>query len=288
MTTFNTREGYLAAFVAAARPVFAAVGLTIPAAVRVGVGWTSKGSRAKAIGECWSTACSDDGTWEIILSPGLADGPRVADVLTHELIHAAVGLACGHRGAFLRAMRALGLEGKATATTAGPGWHDLFDAIVEGLGAYPHARLDGAQSSGPKKQGTRQLKVECPCGVIYRMSRKVAEMGLPHCGACCGPMTCDALDDESEAEGLDEYDMAANAPAAPAIDHAAALVAAVRAHALANYEKSGWDYVVECWSDDEIAKEMGAARTAAGAVKAVARIVKLLGDHRAEIVATEW
>jgi len=208
--TYSTREEYLAAFVAAARPVFAAAGFPVPAAVRVGVGWTSKGSKAKAIGECWSVACSDDGTWEIILSPALADGPRVADVLTHELIHAAVGLECGHKGPFLQAKRALGLDGKATATVAGALWHDLFDAAVAALGDYPHARLDGAQSSGPKKQGTRMLKAECGCGVIYRMSRKVAVLGLPACGACGGRMVCEGVagEDEGDDEG-DDYAEAA-------------------------------------------------------------------------------
>ena len=211
--TFSTREEYLAAFVAAARPVFAAAGFPIPAAVRVGVGWTSKGSKAKAIGECWSVACSDDGTWEIILSPALADGPRVADVLTHELIHAAVGLECGHKGAFLKAKHALGLDGKATATVAGPVWHDLFDAAVAALGDYPHARLDGAQSSGPKKQGTRMLKAECGCGYAVRLTRKWADVGLPICGVCEVRMTCDAIEGEDDGEAADDaadLDMAAN------------------------------------------------------------------------------
>ena len=52
------------------------------------------------------------------------------------------------------------------------------------------------------------------------------------------------------------------------------LIAAVRAYALKNYEKGGWDYVVEAWDDDDLAEFIGAARTPAGAIKAVGKIVK--------------
>jgi len=37
------------------------------------------------------------------------------------------------------------------------------------------------------------------------------------------------------------------------------LVAAVRAHAIAHYTADGWDYVVECYSGDEIANLILAA-----------------------------
>ena len=30
------------------------------------------------------------------------------------------------------------------------------------------------------------------------------------------------------------------------------LIAAVRRHALDNYERDGWDYLVECWDDGDI------------------------------------
>jgi hypothetical protein len=213
-------------------------------------------------------------------------------VLTHELIHAAVGLECGHKGAFLKAMRALGLEGKATATVAGARWSELFGEAVAALADYPHARLDGAQSSGPKKQTTRLLKVECGCGVLYRMSRKVAELGLPRCGACGGAMACDALEggegDDGEAaseDAADAFDLAANA--APA-SRMAELVAAVRDHALANYDREGWDVLVECWDDDQIAEVIGNARTVAGAIKAVRADVRVYAGYRDEIIATEW
>ena len=35
------------------------------------------------------------------------------------------------------------------------------------------------------------------------------------------------------------------------------LVQAVRAHAIANYNKGGWDFLVECWEDSDIEALIG-------------------------------
>lgn len=61
------------------------------------------------------------------------------------------------------------------------------------------------------------------------------------------------------------------------------LIAAVREHALANYDTDGWDYIVECYEDDELAELIGRARTEASAIKKVAEEVKLKDEYRAEI-----
>lgn len=189
-TTNTTRERWLNDFVELARPIFEDNGFPIPEKIRVSVGWTSKGARGKAIGECWSHKASADGTFEIFVSPLLSDASRVCDVLTHELIHAAVGLECGHRGQFRVCAVKLGLEGRMTATIAGTLWHEWADPIVEKLGAFPHATLKG-QSSGKKKQTTRMLKAECECGYVIRLTKTWAEQGLPTC-MCGGAFTLEA------------------------------------------------------------------------------------------------
>lgn len=63
------------------------------------------------------------------------------------------------------------------------------------------------------------------------------------------------------------------------------LVAAVREYAVSNYNKDGWDYVVECWADDEIAIEIDGCRTDAGAIKRMKAAVKPLNERRAEVRA---
>ncbi len=67
----------------------------------------------------------------------------------------------------------------------------------------------------------------------------------------------------------------------------AELIAAVKAHAVANYETGGWDFIVECWDDSDIAEaldEAGAA-TEAEAIAAVAGTAGLLDERRAEVRA---
>ncbi len=66
------------------------------------------------------------------------------------------------------------------------------------------------------------------------------------------------------------------------------MVKAVRAYALQNYNKDGWDYVVECWEDADIAEEIEGARTVEGAIAKVRKVCKMQGDYRAEIESTAW
>ena len=63
------------------------------------------------------------------------------------------------------------------------------------------------------------------------------------------------------------------------------LVNAVKAHALANYERDGWDIVIECYSDDDIAAIIKKARTPAGAIKMVRAEIKPSADYRDDIRA---
>lgn len=192
----ETRESWLNAFVAAARATFIEHGYAIPDKVRVGIGFTSKGARSNAIGQCWSDTASGDGTFEIFIVPGQQDASRIAGILTHELIHAAVGLNEGHKGAFRKLALALGLEGKMTATTEGEEWHAWADPILETLGAFPHAPLDtqSAVTSGPKVQKNRHIKLECPdCGFICRASRTAIDAATYNGELNCPDPACDGF-----------------------------------------------------------------------------------------------
>jgi len=63
------------------------------------------------------------------------------------------------------------------------------------------------------------------------------------------------------------------------------LIAAVKAHALAHYEKQGWDIVVECYSDEQIGEIVAKCRTAKGAISAVLKAVRPSAEYRADIQA---
>lgn len=104
-----------------------------------------KGS-AKAIGQCWPTnMAADSETTTILISPVLGnhDLVNLLQVIVHECIHAAVGNKHKHGGEFKRVARAVGLEGKLTATYVSEGSALAVQllGLAEGLGEYPHVAL---------------------------------------------------------------------------------------------------------------------------------------------------
>lgn len=160
------------------RPHFAQVGYTVPANVRMSCSLTS---HKKAIGQCWDSSVSQDSTYEIFVSPKIADSVRVVDILIHELAHAVVGIKNGHNKTFGKCARAVGLDGKLTATHASATLKQTITQWVSDLGQYPHAVLDG-DNTGAKKQTTRLLKCVCgDCGYTVRLARKWVEVALPKC-----------------------------------------------------------------------------------------------------------
>jgi hypothetical protein len=171
------REDWLQAVAERMAPWFGDLGCPLPK-VRMAVGFTSGGKRTKRIGECWSSQSSADGTCEIFIVPTIDDASRVADILAHELVHAAVGTAAKHGPIFRRVARAIGLQGRMTATIAGPLFLERVAPILTAVGPLPHARL--GQSSGPPKQTTRLLKCQCPkCGYTVRVAAKWLDTAGP-------------------------------------------------------------------------------------------------------------
>lgn len=63
------------------------------------------------------------------------------------------------------------------------------------------------------------------------------------------------------------------------------MVKAVKDHAAKNYNQDGWDYVVECYEDTDIAEIIGNARTAKGAIAKVKAVVKTQDSYRKDIQA---
>lgn len=183
---FSTREEWLVGAVEALRPIFGEHDAEIPT-VKVSVGWPGgRGKKNAVIGQCWHPDAAKDGAAHIFISPVLDDSVRVLDVLAHELVHAVDHNESGHRGAFAKLAKAIGLEGKMTATVAGDELKGRLTEIAGHLGGYPHGALvsmgDGAD--GPKKQSTRMLKVECAQGSGYkvRLTRQwLDEYGAPFC-----------------------------------------------------------------------------------------------------------
>lgn len=201
------RETWLAAAVKAATPLFETYEYKVPA-VRVACGWPSKGALAakkRRIGECWPPEASTDGLSQIFVSPYLNDQVNILATLVHELVHAVVGNDKKHGKIFGKCARAVGLEGKLTATFAGESLTSVIALWLIDLGEFPHAKLDLLK--GPvKKQTTRMVKCECDeCGYVCRTTKKWLALGPPHCPAH-GAMKFDAGDetDTDESESSDE------------------------------------------------------------------------------------
>jgi hypothetical protein len=66
------------------------------------------------------------------------------------------------------------------------------------------------------------------------------------------------------------------------------IVAAVREHANKNYNKGGWDIIVECWSDADILEATEGARSINGAIRKVKGAAGIMGERRREIQAEIW
>lgn len=192
MVEFATREEWLTHAIEALWPYLYEAGAESMPKVRISVGFPkgTRGSGAHRHGQCFAIDDSADATSELFISPELDDPSEVLDVLTHHLIHAALGPEVGHGAEFGAIARAVGFLGKLTATEPAPELSAAFGSIAAELGPYPHAQLHASTEGalgGPKKQGTRMLKVECDtCNMVIRTTQKwIDNPGLPTC-ACGG------------------------------------------------------------------------------------------------------
>lgn len=62
----------------------------------------------------------------------------------------------------------------------------------------------------------------------------------------------------------------------------AQLVKAVKEHAVANYEQGGWDVIVECWEDAQIADHIEGAASVEEAIAKFKDLIEVWSDQQAE------
>lgn len=187
---YATREEWLKAAELVMSAWIRLEGVTYPAKTRVSCGFPHKGKgRGTLIGQCWDTTVSGDGTYEMFISPEIADPSRACDILLHEMCHAAVGIQNGHNKVFGSLARKLGLEGLLTATVAGEELKELIQKhCLDKLGPYPHSAMNvgkGGAKTTPKAK-TYLIKLSCPeCDYPAYTTRKWLESdGAPVCPSC--------------------------------------------------------------------------------------------------------
>lgn len=167
-------------------PAINQLGEQLPAPLKYSVSMGNTQSKG-SIGECWRKSQADDKTTShIFISPTLNDSVRVADVLLHEMIHAADDCESGHQNFFARVARKCGLVGKLTATKAGDQLREKILDIVDVIGEVPHVKLELSGTIKPK-QKARMLKIECQeCAFTFRASRtQLMRIAADGCCPCC-------------------------------------------------------------------------------------------------------
>ncbi len=174
LTRYKTREAWLGALIELMRPVFIARGYPLPEKIVATMGFPSKGWRGTAIGECWSSGASAAGIVEIFIHPCQIGVMRIANILTHELCHAAHEqwhddnakpakdgtprpYRPNHGKRFAAIGDALDLEGEPKEMMGGAAWEAWASVLVDELGPMPFDPL-AAYVKKEKKQTTRMLK----------------------------------------------------------------------------------------------------------------------------------
>ena len=189
----QTREAWLNYVAQGMAPMFEQLGRPVPTQLRIAIGFTSSGRRSRYIGECWDNQCSEDRHFEIFIRPDLSESKellpmQVAAILGHELVHAAVGVAVGHRKEFRRVARGIGLAGQMSATTPGPEFEEALRPILQDAGPLPHGRLSstiGASSHSSRRKRPPSCRVKCvcdTCGYAAHTTRRwLNSAGAPLC-----------------------------------------------------------------------------------------------------------
>ena len=184
----SIREQWLETAIELMKPHFAESipGVEFPK-VRVSVGWPGGKSGPRTIGQCWAPFAATDNVSQIFISPVLDEELIVLATLAHEFIHAIDENKSGHKGAFGVMARAIGLEGRLTATVAGEALTAVFMTILEKLGTYQHAAL-GSITGAPSRNKSMQKVVCEESGYTARVSNKWLLEGTPSCPCHGEPM----------------------------------------------------------------------------------------------------
>lgn len=206
LSNIPNREAWLNRLVDKLRDRFTGAGYTVPSNVKITCGFPVNDKKGKVLGQIWDMKASKARHYEIFVSPYLDDQLRVADVVTHELVHCTVGLEAKHGPRFRKCALGVGLQGKMKSTKGTDAFYRWFKIVLDDLGDYPHGRLEVVATNKDKKQSTRMLKVYCAeCEAagspyIVRASAKTVARGTPLCPEHQEPMAVEAPDNADGGE----------------------------------------------------------------------------------------
>lgn len=142
--------------------------------------------RAGRVGECHYARLAGSEAGErffLLVHPSeWTDDLRVLAVLAHEMAHATLGRQAGHGPRFAALVRRIGLDGRPTATFAGPAFTRWVEANRVHLPPFPAGAL---HLIGRRVQGTRLRLYECRCApaIKLRCARDELRVRCELCGA---------------------------------------------------------------------------------------------------------
>ena len=180
----DTREQWLTNMIAEIRPIFEVQGYPLPADIRVSTGVPTTYKRSGALSECFRESMSADGSFQIFISPTIAQPYKVAEQLVHQLCRTtSAGAYTYGAKTFCKIATEMGLIADITRPKseirASAGFESMYMSIIDGLGAYPHSELT---LEGVKTQSTRMLATVCEtCGYLSRTSQKWILIKMPVC-----------------------------------------------------------------------------------------------------------
>ena len=159
-----TREAWMLRAIPFLKAMLIAAGAPEFPAPLVSMSLPSRGAFAKTrqrIGECWDKRAAKSGKQStILISPVLSEPVQILDILTHELIHSALGAGKGHGPEFKKVALAVGLTGPMRSTVAGPELKKVLEELAKKLGPFVHDPLSNYKSP-MKKQTTRMRLYVC-------------------------------------------------------------------------------------------------------------------------------
>lgn len=180
----ETREGWLLAGAKLLdKQFFDGNGYTLPKKLACSCGFP-RGAKGKAIGQCWGTVHSTDGTANMFICPTQDDAVQVLGILLHELIHAWNDCKDGHKGPFKKLVKEFGLAGKATATYVDEN-SELFakiSHIASELGPYPHKKMVPVKKTTERGSMGGWLRLTSPNDEKYKVlisPKQLEEHGAP-------------------------------------------------------------------------------------------------------------
>lgn len=160
--------------------VFRPLELKMPEKWCITCGW-AKGASTRAIGVCIDPVCAKDGTTHLFIMPTQDQPFRILGTITHEMIHAIVGVKEQHKGRFKDVVAMLQFSKPLTqsAPVEGTPVYAALEAIMAELGPYPHAAVVPRPKPSKPPQWVRWKSTVEESYTVLANTKKVAKYGMP-------------------------------------------------------------------------------------------------------------